>query len=131
MKWCGAINLHIQDFFLFSAHIAENWKVKEVEELNLAKVASDLSDCVKYTMSLFRPDKMGPTRDFKQPAWLTERRAKKSLQMAKCNSENTPVAVTVFPVLKSCSSCYRSCRTGELCHSCMTVSAAVPNLVQL
>ena len=91
MKWCGAIDQHIQDFFLFSAHTAENWKVKEVEELNLAKVASDLSDCVKYTISMFRPDKMGPICDFKQPAWLTERRAKKSLQMAECKLENIDI----------------------------------------
>ena len=73
IKWCGALDQHVQDFFLFSAHIAENWKERNVENLNLAKVASDLCDFVKYTTGLFKPGVMGTMRDFKQPAWLTKR----------------------------------------------------------
>ena len=91
IKWCGAIDQHVQDFFLFSAHIAENWKERNVEKLDLARVASDISNYVKYTMNMFKPGIMGPVGNFKQPDWLTERRAKKSLQMAECKLENIDI----------------------------------------
>ena len=64
MKWCGALDQHVQDFFLFSAHIAENWNERRVEDLDLAKVASDLCDCVIYAMGMLRPDKAKPIPDF-------------------------------------------------------------------
>ena len=67
MKWCRALDQHVQDFFLFSAHIAENWNERRVEDLNLAKLASDLCDCVNYTMGMLRLDKARSIPDFKQP----------------------------------------------------------------
>ena len=84
MNWCRALDQHVQDFFLFSAHIAENWNERRVEDLNLAKVASDLCDCVNYAMGMIRPDKARPIPGFKQPTWLTERRARNSLELAEC-----------------------------------------------
>ena len=54
-------------------------------------MASDMSDYVKYTMSMFKPGIMGPVGDFKQPALLTERRAKKALQLAECKLENIDI----------------------------------------
>ena len=56
MKWCRALDQHVQDFFLFSAHIAENWHERKVEDLDLVEVASDLCDCVKHAMGMIRPE---------------------------------------------------------------------------
>ena len=50
MNWCRALDQHVQDFFLFPAHIAENWHERKVEDLDLVKVASDLCDCVRHAM---------------------------------------------------------------------------------
>ena len=54
-----------------------------MEDFDLVKLASDLCDCVKHAMGMIRPDLARPIQDFKQPTWLTEKRARYSLELAE------------------------------------------------
>ena len=91
-KWCDCIEQEMDQFYLYAEYIGENWSSRKTSEFDLGRVVYDLTKCVRNTIFSLDPlNKCGTDIDYNEPAWLSEKRAKRSLAIVKEKSKDEDV----------------------------------------
>ena len=81
---CDCLEQEMDQFYMYAEYIGENWSSRKQSEVDLGRVVYDLTKCVNSTICSLNPlNKCGGDFDYNEPAWLSERRARRSLAKVK------------------------------------------------
>ena len=79
-KWCDCMEQEMDQFYLYAEYIGENWSSRKTSDVDLGRVVHDLTVCVRSSIISLDPlNKCGTDIPYNEPAWLSQRRAKRSL----------------------------------------------------
>ena len=89
---CDCLEQEMDQFYMYAEYIGENWSSRKQSGSSLGRVVYDLTKCVNNTICMLDPlDKCGGDFDYHEPAWLTERRATRSLAKVKEKAKHEDV----------------------------------------
>ena len=89
---CDCLEQEMDQFYMYAEYIGENWSSRKQSGSSLGRVVYDLTKCVNNTICMLDPlDKCGGDFDYHEPAWLSEKRATRSLAKVKEKAKHEDV----------------------------------------
>ena len=67
-QWCDNIECELDQLFLFAEHISKNWGQMITGDWDTGRVIHELSICVRNSMFMLDPEKMGTFMEYIEPS---------------------------------------------------------------